>query len=84
MIVETIIKNHDRLNEALVLKHDDFWSKENLQFVDKRNLWVKEFYEWHNQRNIMQTKSYRISMKVKKVKTKEFNENATKSKNANS
>ena len=28
--------------------------------------------------------SYRISMKVKKVKTKEFNENATKSKNANS
>ena len=32
----------------------------------------------------MQAKSYRISMKVKKVKTKEFNENATKSKNANS
>ena len=84
VIVETIIKNHDRLNEALVLKHDDFWSKVNLQFVDKRNLWVKEFYEWHNQRNIMQTKSYRISMKVKKVETKEFNENATKSKNANS
>ena len=32
----------------------------------------------------MQTKSYRISMKVKKVKTKEFDENETKSKNTNS
>ena len=45
MIFETIIKNHDRLNGALVLKSNDFWSKVNLlQFVEKRNLWVKDHW----------------------------------------